>query len=167
MYAQYHGPDPEGLRQLKATALAAPLPPSGFTIASAADIEQQKQADLESKNPELALWLRIKAALLAPNGEGYFTSELKDAAVPPLVATLVEAKPVCRPTELTVTLSQPADTPREVVLTMPKPLTGKPEPGQTFKFEGIPTAFTKEPFLLKMNVEPERIAGLKPAPCKR
>ena len=138
MYAQYHGSDPEGLRQLKAAALAAPLPPAGFTIASAAQVDQQKQADLESKNPELAMWLRIKGALTAPDGESYFASEMKGATVPTLVGTVIEAKPACRPTELVVSLSRSTERAAEAVLKLSKPLTGKVEPNSELRFEGVP-----------------------------
>jgi hypothetical protein len=167
MYTHYHGPDPEGLRQLKATALASPLPPAGFTIASATQIEQQKQADLESRNPELAMWMRIKSALSGATGETYFSSEMKGAKVPVLLGRVVEAKPSCRPTELVVSLSGREGTPAEAVLRLQKPLAGKVEVGSEFRFEGVSTAFTREPFLLTMEVDPAEVKGLKTAPCRR
>lgn len=167
MYAQYHGKDPEGLQQLKAASLAAPLPPAGFTLASLAEIEQQKQADLESKNPELAMWLRIKGALTAANGEAYFASEMKDAKVPALVGTVVQAKPPCRPVELTVSVSRSGDNGAEVVLKLSKPLAGKVAPGSELRFQGVPSAFIRERFLLTMEVETGGVTGLKTSPCRR
>jgi hypothetical protein len=164
MYGQYHGNDPEGLRELKQFALKSPLPPSGFTIASAAEIEQRRQADLESKNPELALWLKIKAALDAPNGATYFTAELKGAGVPRLKGLLIQARPECRPRELLVALSKP-DAPAEVLLQLEGPLTGKPAVGSEIQFEGIPTSFTQEPFLLTMSAETAAIHGLHLSSC--
>ncbi len=163
MYTQYHGADAEGLQQLKQTALKTPLPPEGFAIASQTQLEQQKQAELESKSPELALWMRVRSALAAPNGESYFAAELKDAAVPPLSGTLVEAKPACRPTQLTVAMA-PGASP-EVVVKLRAPLTGKPEPNSTFRFEAVPTAFTREPFQLTMETDPAKVSGLKSGPC--
>ena len=46
-----------------------------------------------------------------------------------------------------------------------KPLAGKPELNQEFHWEGLPTAFTKDPFLLTMDTEVAKLEGLRTAPC--
>jgi hypothetical protein len=168
IYRQYHGADPNGLKQLKELAVSAPLPPPGFAIKSTAVIAQEKQAEFEKNNPELALWINVKAALAGANGEQYFISDLKDSAVPKLLGVLVEARPACRPTELLVAVSAPDSAQAlqpEIALKLDKPLAGKPDPDSEFRWEGVPVAFTAKPFLLTMTTEADKIDGLKTSPC--
>ncbi len=168
IYRQYHGADPDGLKQLKELAVTAPFPPPGFAIKSTAMIAQEKQVEFEKNNPELALWMKIRAALTGANGEQYFISDLKDSAVPKLLGVLVEARPVCRPTELLVAVSAPDSTHAsqpEVALKLEKPLSGKPDLDGSFRWEGVPVAFTAKPFLLTMTTEADKIDGLKTSPC--
>ena len=168
LYNSYHGADAEGLRQLKELAVKSPLPPEGFTIESAAQIAQQKQADFEAKNPELALWLRIKAALTAADGEQYFASDLDGVDMPQLKGILIEAKPACRPTELLVAVPSPDAKPpfqAEMVLKLEKPLTGKPDLNVEIRWEGTGTAFTRTPFLLTVKIAKEKIQGLNLSAC--
>jgi len=47
----------------------------------------------------------------------------------------------------------------------PLALTGKPDLNAEIQWEGVPQAFTKEPFLLTMNTEKGKIQGLKVSPC--
>ena len=71
IYAQYHG-DAEGLAQLKGISLASPLPPPDFTIASAQEIAQQKQAAFETRFPEIALWMLDQSAAFGSWWRGVF-----------------------------------------------------------------------------------------------
>jgi hypothetical protein len=93
----------------------------------------------------------VKDALVAPNGEQYFEGTLKGSAVPKLKGKLVSAKPAVRPKELVLAIDTP-NTP-EVTLKFENPLSGKAEPGTEIEFEGVPSAFTKEPFMLAFDVE--------------
>ena len=43
--------------------------------------------------------------------------------------------------------------------------TGKPALEQEFHWEGVPTAFTKDSFLLTMDTDTAKIEGLKVLPC--
>ena len=71
---------------------------------------------------------------------------------------LISQKPALRPKELVVGISSP-DTP-EVTLKFENALPGKAEPGTTIEFEGVPSAFTKEPFMLTFDVEgKDKITG--------
>jgi hypothetical protein len=168
LFEQYHGKDPEGLRQLKEQASKSPLPPAGFKIKSVTEIADEKQAEFEKSNPQLALWMRIKGALADTNGEQYFASNLQGTQVPQLRGVLVEARPSCRPKELLVAIPLPdARQPiqAEVLLKLDKPLSGKPEANAEFHWIGAPTAFTKTPFLLTMDAEVDKLEGLKTSPC--
>lgn len=166
-YITVHG-SAEGLDQLKLQVKQSPLPPAGFKIKTATEIAAEKEAEFEKTNPQLALWMKLKGALSDTNGEQYFAGTLKDSAVPKLKGTLVEAKPACRPKELLVALPLPdaKGTPRaEITLKLDKPLTGKPELNTEFQWEGVPSAFTMDPFMLTMATESAKVEGLKSAPC--
>jgi hypothetical protein len=162
-YIKLHGSD-EGLEQLRQRARQSPLPPPDFKIVTAAEIDDQKHAEFEKDNPQLALWMKIKAALSDSTGEQYFDGQLKDTAVPQLTGVLIEAKPACRPKELLVAVPLPGAEP-EITLKLDKALAGKPELKAEFQWEGIPSTFTREPFMLTMEAETSRIAGLKITPC--
>jgi hypothetical protein len=163
VYNAYHGADAEGLTQLKQEALKSPLPPDGFAIQTVAQVAQQKQANFGAQNPELALWIRLREALVASDGERYFEANVKDAALPQLRGVLVEAKPACRATELLVAVVLP-DTQipsrAEIVLKLAKPLSGQPELNSEIRWEGVARTFTKNPFLLTMETETAKIQGL-------
>jgi len=167
VYIRIHGSD-EGLDQLRKQAVASPVPPAGFKIRSATDIEQEKLAEFEAANPQLALWMKIRGQLVDTNGDQYFQGQLKDAAVPQLKGTLVEAKPACHPKELLVAVPLPDATKplkAEISLKLDKPLGSKPDVDTEFHWEGVPTAFTKDPFMLTMETETAKIQGLKTEPC--
>ena len=166
-YIAYHGGN-DGLAQLKDQVKQSALPPAAFTIKSATQVANEKQAEFEKSNPQLALWMKIKAALADTNGEQYFESQLKNSAVPALRGTLVAAKPACHPKELQVAVPLPdAAQPlkSEITLKLDRPLNGKPEANSEFQWEGVPTAFAREPFDLTMDTEAAKIQGLKSAPC--
>jgi hypothetical protein len=160
-YMRLHGSE-EGLEELKRQVLQSPLPPADFRILTAAEIASAKPAD-----PQLALWSMIKTALAA-DGTAYFENQLKDAAVPQLRGTLLEARPACHPKELliAVPLADIQSAPRaEIRLKLDKALSGKPELNTEVRWEGVPSAFTADPFLLTMDAETAKIHGLKIAPC--
>jgi hypothetical protein len=167
-YIRYHGSD-EGLAQLKQLVKQSPLPPEGFQIRSAAEVAGDRDAEFEKRHPQTALWTRIKAALADSNGEQYFDGQLKNAAVPPLKGTLLEAKPACRPTELVVAIPLPDAQPpyaAEILLKLDKALGGRPQTDADLQWEGVPSAFSKTPFLLTMETETAKIQGLKTVPCQ-
>jgi outer membrane protein assembly factor BamD (BamD/ComL family) len=167
IYTSYHGSD-DGLDALKQQALASPVPPAGFTFQSKAQIDQDQREQFAKDHPELALWQTIKAALTDANGTQYFETQLKDTAVPKLKGVVVEARPACRPKELLVALPMPDAKPpytAEISLKLETPLTGKPTANASFSWEGVPSSFTKEPFLLTMMVEKAKITDLTTEPC--
>jgi hypothetical protein len=162
VYKNFHGSE-EGLDQLKQLAVQSPLPPADFKLKTASEIAAEKEAEFAKSNPQLALWMGVKKQLSDTNGEQYFEGTLKNAAVPKLKGTLVEGKPACRSKELLVAISD-AKNP-EVALKLDTALTGKPQTGVEIQWEGVPSAFTKEPFQLTMDTEKAKIEGLKASPC--
>jgi tetratricopeptide (TPR) repeat protein len=165
MYVNYHGGS-DGLDELKAQAKANPLPPDNFKIENATAVSAKKQAQFESQYPQLAMWLKIKGALAAADGQSYFDNQLKNAAVPKLKGTVVEGKPACRSKELIVAVPEPNQPNAQSVITLKldAPLTGKPEAGE-IEWQGVPSAFTPDPFMLTMDTEKAKIEGLKTTPC--
>jgi TolA-binding protein len=165
-YSTIHGSN-EGLDGLKVTVKASPLPPGDFKIKTATEIAEEKEKEFEKTNPELALWLKIKGALADANGEQYFSGQLKDSAVPKMKGTIVDAK--CRAKEILVAIPLPdaqGAQKAEITLKLDAPVTGKPEAGSQFQWDkGIPSAFTKDPFMLTMDVEKANLEGLKTSPC--
>ena len=166
VYTSYHGSD-EGLQQLKEQAKNSPLPPAGFTIETKSAMDAKKQKEFAEQNPQLALWMGIRSQLSDTNGQQYFEGQLKDAAVPKLKGVVLEGKPACRSKELLVNVPEPGQTSKtaEITLKLDAPLTGKPAAGDTIEWEGVPTAFTKDPFMLTMTTEKAKITGLKVDPC--
>jgi len=175
IYTTWHGSD-EGLDQLKQQALSSPTPPTGFHIRMSSEIAAEKEGEFEKSNPQLALWMKIKSQLAGANGEQYFQSQLKDTAVPQLRGTLVEAKPACHSKELLVAVpvpgpggapdsSPPPELHPEITLKLDAPLSGKPDLNTEFHWEGIPTGFTKDPLMLTMSLEKDKLDGLKVTPC--
>ncbi len=159
IYTQYHG-DKSGLPELLALAKTNPLPPADLKIEDAATRETRTQEELTKNNPQLALWRNLKQQLQAEGGEQYFESTVKGAAVPKLKGKVVSQKPATRPT--TVVLAIEPDVP-EVTLKFETPLPTNAEPGTQIEFEGVPSAFTKEPFMVTFDVERSKLDGW-PAP---
>jgi hypothetical protein len=174
IYTGFHGSD-EGLDKLKEQAKASPLPPAGFTIETAAAVAIRKQNEFAQSNPMLAMWMGIKGQLADANGEQYFESQLKDAKVPKLRGVIVEGKPACRSKEILVSVPLPdnqgqaaAEISLKLVDADRKPLAlpnVKPVAGTEIQWEGVPSAFTKDPFMLTMDTEKANIDGLKTDPC--
>src|SRR5260370_6304159 len=150
-YSMFHGPDDPGLKELRATAVSQPIPPTGFKIKNKNEIEAENEEKAAKENPQLALWKSIKDQLTAANGEQYFAEQLKDHAVPKLKGKLVSSNPAIRPKELLVAIDK-VDTP-EVTLKLENPMPGKADKGTEIQFEGVPTVFTKDPFMLTFDVQ--------------
>jgi hypothetical protein len=166
-YSGFHG-SLEGLDQLKQQAKSAPLPPAGFTIETKSALDAKKAAETEQKYPQFSLWMKIRGALSDTNGDQYFAATLKDSGVPKLKGIVVEGKPACRSKELLVGIpdpEKPAAPVSEITLKLDAALTGKPEPGAEIQWEGVPSAFTKDPFMLTMDTDKAKIEGLKMTPC--
>ena len=163
IYTQYHGADDAGLTELKAAALTTPQPPASFKLKTSAEMAAEKEQEFREKNPQLALWMGIKKELTDTAGEEYFESTVKSADIPKLKGMLVDAKPSCRSKELTVALSD--GTHAEVTLKLDMALTGKPKIGGGFQFKGVPSAFTKDPFMLTMDAERGNLEGIESEAC--
>ncbi len=166
LYVNYHGAT-DGLDELKQQAKASPLPPDNFMIESSAAVALRKQKEFQEKYPQLALWMGIKSSLAGTGGPQYFEEQLKNSQVPKLKGMLVEGKPACRSKELLVSVPEPNQqgTAQTVItLKLDEAMTGKPEAGE-IEWEGVPSAFTPDPFMLTMDTEKAKVEGVKTTPC--
>lgn len=166
-YTTYHGSN-EGLDKLLAMAKNSPFPPEGFTIESAQQIAAKKAADQENfikTHPELGLWqTAIKEPLTKDGGEAYFEMNVKGALLPggangvqKFRAKIVSMTPAIKPKEIVLALEQP-NVP-DVTLEVSQALPGKMEPGEELQFEGVAKSYTKQPFMVVFDVEPNQIEG--------
>jgi hypothetical protein len=164
-YRQYHGGE-DGLAALREQVKTAPQAPPGFTIETAASVARRKEQEFAEKNPQVAFWLRIRAQLAEPNGQQYFDGQMKDldiagkAGARALKGKIVEGRPECRPRELYVSVD---GSRTEIALRLDGPLSGKAT--GDIEWDGIPRVFTRDPFLLTMDVPRTRISGLTVGPC--
>jgi len=166
-YVKVHGSD-EGRAALKEQVKQSPLWPAGFHIKTATEIAEEAQKKFEESNPQLAMWMKIKAALSDTDGVSYFESTLKGAGVPKLKGVLVDAKPACKSSTLLIAVPLPDAQGAPVVeisLKLDPPLTGKPALNAEVQWEGVPSAFAPSPFLLTMDTEKASVEGLKVTPC--
>lgn len=157
-YVKYHGSD-EGLEKLLASARSSALPPPGFQIKSAAQIEKERieaEQAFDKAHPERALWKDLKAALTAPAGDTYFETNMRDALVPRLKGKLVATSPAAKPKELVLAIENSAG---DVTLKLDGALPGKMEPGGEIEFEGIAKSFTKDPFMVTFETERTKLSG--------
>jgi tetratricopeptide (TPR) repeat protein len=165
-YNSYHGQDDAGLTAIKTMAKSQPFPPDDFKVESAQEVASRQQQEFAKSNPQLAMWLNLKKELTGPNGQQFFESSMKGAMVPggaggvqKFKGTIIEAKPAVRSKELVVGLADPKVP--EITLKLDAPLTGKPELGCEIEFEGVPSAFTADPFNITFDAEKAKITGLK------
>jgi hypothetical protein len=102
-------------------------------------------------DPPTILWREIKKALSGPNGREYFEQSVKDAVLPTLYGTLVSSTPADHPNKLLIAMADGSHP--EVTLNL-KGRLEKPLPTMTpVKFNGVAIAFTKEPFMLNIDVD--------------
>ncbi len=163
VYSGYHG-DSSGLAEIKAQAKSSPFAPADFKIKSSVEIATEKEEEFKKTNPMLALWMSIRKELAGPGGEQYFAEKLKDTQLPggamgvtKFKGKLISMKPAVNPKELVLGISDA--TTSEVTLKFETPLKGKADVGTDIAFEGIASAFQKEPLNLVFDVEKDKLEG--------
>jgi len=157
-YKTYHG-SAEGEDKLLAAASTSALP-NGFVIPSTVDVAKGEAAADEAKraaNPMLAAWNDTKTILTADDGQAKFDAEIKDAALPKFKGKIVSMKPAIRPKTVVVAVAK--DGVADCTLTFETPLAGKMEPGEELEFEGVAKSFTKEPYMLTLAVDKDKLTG--------
>jgi tetratricopeptide (TPR) repeat protein len=165
-YTKYHGDDPAGFQALLASAKANVVPPEGFKILSEDDVKAQKLQALQQASPSLALWVTIKEQLTSDGGDAYFSGSMKDALVPPegqpaFQGKVISQEPALHPKSVKVAIED-GKTP-DATLVFDPPLPRPADPGTAITFRGVPTSFTKQPFVVSFDVDKKNLTGW-PAP---
>jgi tetratricopeptide (TPR) repeat protein len=166
IFNAYHGADDEALKNLRQLAKASPLPPPDYKLETSSEVAARKEAEFTKSNPSLALWMNLRKNLTDPSQQ-YF-DQMKGqlvggGATPKLKGTIVDAKPACHSKELEVALSDAKTA--EVTIKLDMPLKGKPATGQQIEWQGVPTEFSRDPFMMTMTAEDGMIEGLQTEPC--
>jgi hypothetical protein len=175
-YKSFHGSD-EGIQQVLDLAKANSLPPADFKIRSTKDIAEEmmkKQQELAKSNPMLYLWRNIKNELTGANGAAYFEQNMKGAGLPGGVEVegqkvtqfkgkLVSSAPEGKVKELILQIDPEGGSEGDVKLVLDGTVPGKMEPGTEISFEGIPSSYTSEPFMVVFDVERANLQGWKGA----
>jgi hypothetical protein len=176
-YTTYHGSN-EGLESLLALAKDSPFPPEGFSIESVRQIAAQKAAaeeDFVKAHPDLGLWqTAIKDPLTKDGGEAYFEANMKGTLLPggangvqKFKGKIVSMMPQVKPKQIVLALEQP-NVP-DVILELSEALPGKMEAGEELQFEGVAKSYSRQPFMVVFETDPDKIAGWtgkKTAPAK-
>jgi hypothetical protein len=167
-YANYHG-STDGLDDLIKTASASALPPAGFHIQSVVEIQEAKDKDhaaWAAAHPDLDFWETIKGALVA-QGDAYFAN-LKDVGFPPPASdsykgpAMFTAKVISQPTPKQILVSVDNVPTGDALLKLDDNVKGEIPAGTEIKFKGVVDSYTKEPYVLTMNVQEPKtdITGL-------
>jgi len=166
-YTAYHGSN-EGLDKLLALAKNNPFPPEGFTIESIQQISAKQAASQEEflkAHPDLGLWqTAIKEPLTKDGGDAFFEMSMKGALLPggangvmKFKGKIISMTPETKPKQIVLALEQP-NVP-DVTLELSEALPGKMDPGAELQFEGVAKSYTKQPFMLVLETEPNKIEG--------
>jgi len=160
-YKTFHG-SMEGEDKLLATAATQPLP-DGYVIESYVSILKKTnaaEADWRQAHPMLAAWRDTKVILTADDGQAKFDAEIKDSALPKFTGKIVSMTGAAGRTKSVVVLvDDEKDGTSDCTLTFEAPLPGKMEAGETLSFEGIAKSFTKDPYMLTVLVEKDKLEG--------
>jgi tetratricopeptide (TPR) repeat protein len=163
LYTSYHG-DASGLDRLRSATAAAPFPPTGFDIESAASAALRKHdEELSRLDPQMAAWIRVREKLQSPDGDKYFSESLHGNPLPALQGTLINADPPDQPQELTIGILDPAKP--EIVIRLDSAFPNAADLGTVLQFEGTADSYAKDPFLLTVVSDRSTISGW-PAPPK-
>ncbi len=157
-YKTYHG-SVEGEDKLLAFAASNALPGDYHIKSNVEMAEEKNKADEanRSANPMLAAWRDVKALLTADTGQAKFDADIKDSALPKFSGKIISMTPALKPKTIVIAVEK--DGVADCTLTFEAALPGKMEPGETLTFEGIAKSFTKEPYMLTMEVEKDKLEG--------
>jgi hypothetical protein len=145
----------------------------------------EEQAKFQKNNPQLAMWAGIEGQLSGDGGQAYFDGTLKDADVKgdngakalrgKVVGMLLkpekgaEKPTACNPNELLVAINLPnqtGDVAKVKLHLLTGPLKGKVESGADVQWDGVPSAFTKDPsLLLTMDIDDKAKLDVATTPC--
>jgi tetratricopeptide (TPR) repeat protein len=166
-YIKYHGSE-QGWTDLLAQAKGTPLPPPGFTIAAAPPPPSpaQQAQELVNSKPVKDMSFAEWELILSSGNEAAADKVWTTIKGVPLA---IEGKVLqVSPTKLSIAASADdidANKP-DIELTMAASIPARlmPKEGQMLQFEGTPTAYDPNPFLMRMGKGALLTKAAKPAP---
>lgn len=163
-YINFHGSE-EGLAEIMERAKTEAFPPEGFVIESALARAAKDRDKLRTENPMLFRWLEIRDNL-TQQGDSFFESLKGTDAGGPIKGKLISATPETNPKELQISV-QDGISPDAIII-MTSPLRGKADSGTEIEVYGSVTAYSKEPYMLTLEADPDEIKGWPtPPPAKK
>ena len=118
-------------------------------VASIAGAQQRKPGvpDIPAMQ---ALWANLKAQLAGPNGEKYFQENLRNTELPYFYGMVLSSIPKDQTRVLVLAMSDKS-TPEVALSVEPGHLTEGVRDGAEVIFQGVATAFSKQPFRLTIS----------------
>lgn len=118
-------------------------------LASIAGAQQRKPGvpDIPAMQ---ALWANLKVQLAGPNGEKYFLENLRNTEPSYLYGMVLSSTPNNQTRVLVLAMSDKS-TPEVTLLVEPGHLTEGVRDGAEVIFQGVATAFSKQPFRLTIS----------------
>jgi tetratricopeptide (TPR) repeat protein len=168
-YTRYHGTE-EGFEQLLAAAKASPTVPAGFTVAPAPSPAEQATQMLQKTPPAKMSFAEWQFILTSGNQQAADQVWAAINGKPiQMVAQVIEATP--KSLSMAGSADDIAENKADLTLTMAGPIPAKlmPKVGTQITFEGTPTSYTPNPFMMQLTDGKlaTRGAGAAAAPAKK
>jgi hypothetical protein len=157
VYPQYRG-DKKGMDEFKAKAVAEVFPTADLVIKTKQQEDMEGLEELKKTNPQLAMWVQMKAELTGAGGAAY-SEQLKGAALPKFKGKVVSMDPPNNPKKIVVGISDASAPEITIEIDEKGFLPGKVEPGTELEFEAVGKEFTADPFNLTVVAEKEKVTG--------
>jgi tetratricopeptide (TPR) repeat protein len=149
-YARYHGSD-QGFDELLATAKNSPMIPQGFNVAPAPSPAEQATQMLQKTPPAKMSFAEWQFILTSGNQQAADQVWAAINGKPiQMVAQVIEANP--KQLMLAGSADDIAENKADITLTMAGPIPAKimPKVGAQITFEGTPSAYTPNPFMMQL-----------------
>lgn len=149
-YVRYHGSE-EGFDQLIASAANTPTIPAGFTVAPAPSPAEQAAMMLQKTPPQKMSFAEWQFILTSGNQQAadQVWNSIKGKPIQ-MVAQVIEATP--KQLMLAGSADDIEKNLADITLTMAGPIPAKlmPKPGQQITFEGTPSNYSANPFMMQL-----------------
>ena len=149
-YTRYHGTD-QGFEELLATAKNTPSIPAGFTVAPAPSPAEQAAQMLQKTPPSKMSFAEWQFVLTSGNQQA---ADQVWAAIngKPIQKVAQDIEATAKSLSLAGSADDIAENKADITLTMAGPIPAKsmPKVGQQITFEGTPTSYTPNPFMMQL-----------------
>ena len=149
-YTRFHGTD-QGFDELLASAKNSPTIPAGFTVAPAPSPAEQAAQMLQKTPPAKMSFAEWQFILTSGNQQAADQVWAAINGKPiQMVAQVIEASP--KSLSMAGSADDIAENKADLTLTMAGPIPAKlmPKVGQQITFEGTPTSYTPNPFMMQL-----------------